>query len=100
MSRNEKEEEEKLFVFTVFFCVKAYHLLRETVVREGISGGEVRVIKILSRVMRRGFKNVKLSSPSFVIVVSLGKSIHHCIPLLLLRMINSLKLSFLKQKEQ
>ena len=51
MSRNEKEEEEKLFVFTVFFCVKAYHLLRETVVREGISGGEVRVIKILSRVM-------------------------------------------------
>ena len=51
MSRNEEEEEEKLFVFTVFFHAKADFLLRNTKLREGISGGEVRVIKILSRVM-------------------------------------------------
>ena len=38
ISRNEGEEEEKgLFLWTVFFSVKAYLLLRVTVVREGIS---------------------------------------------------------------
>ena len=41
MSRNEEEEEEGLFVFTVSFCVKAYFLLRVTAVREGMSGCEV-----------------------------------------------------------
>ena len=36
MSRNEGEEEEELFVFTVFFFLKAIDLLRVTVVREGM----------------------------------------------------------------
>ena len=41
MSRNKGEEEEELFVWRVFFCVKAYFLSRVTVVREGMSGCEV-----------------------------------------------------------
>ena len=44
ISRNEGEEEEGLFLWTVFFSVKAYLLLRVTVVREGMSVGEERVI--------------------------------------------------------
>ena len=44
MSRNEREEGEGLFLWTVFFSVKAYLLLRVTVVREGMSVGEERVI--------------------------------------------------------
>ena len=43
MSRNEGEKEEELFVWTVFFFEKA-HLSRVTVVREGISVCEDRVI--------------------------------------------------------
>ena len=41
MSRNEGEEEEELFVFTDFIFLKAYSLLRVTVVREGMSECEV-----------------------------------------------------------
>ena len=37
MSRNEGEEGEELFVWTVFFFEKAHFLLRVTVVREGMS---------------------------------------------------------------
>ena len=44
MSRNEREEGEGLFLWTVFFSVKAYLLLRVTVVREGMSVCEGRVI--------------------------------------------------------
>ena len=44
MSRNEGGEEEGLFVWTVFFFVKAYLLSRLTVVREGMSVCEGRVI--------------------------------------------------------
>ena len=44
MSRNEGEEEEALFVWAVFFFVKALSLLRVTVVREGMSMSEDRVI--------------------------------------------------------
>ena len=44
MSRNEGEEEEGLFVWAVFFFVKAYLLSRVTVVREGMSVCEGRVI--------------------------------------------------------
>ena len=44
MSRNEGEEEERLFVWAVFFFVKALSLLRVTVVREGMSMSEDRVI--------------------------------------------------------
>ena len=44
MSRNEGEEEEGLFVWAVFFFVKALSLLRVTVVREGMSVCEGRVI--------------------------------------------------------
>ena len=40
MSRNEGEEEEGLFVWTVFFSEKAYSLSRLTVVREGMSVDE------------------------------------------------------------
>ena len=43
MSRNEGEEEEGLFVWTVFFSEKAYSLSRLTVVREGMSVCEDRV---------------------------------------------------------
>ena len=43
MSRNEGEEEEGLFVWAVFFFVKAHVLLRATVVREGMSVCEGRV---------------------------------------------------------
>ena len=44
MSRNEREEGEGLFVCTDFFFQKAYSVLRVTVVREGMSVGENRVI--------------------------------------------------------
>ena len=44
MSRNEGEEKEQLSVMTAFFIEKAYPLLRVTVVREGMSVGEDRVI--------------------------------------------------------
>ena len=44
MSRNEGEGGKGLFVWMVFFSVKAYLLSRRTVVREGMSVGEVRVI--------------------------------------------------------
>ena len=41
MSRNEGEVEGGLFVCVVFLYLKAYSLLRVTVVREGMSGCEV-----------------------------------------------------------
>ena len=41
MSRNEGGEKEELFVWRVFFAVKAISLLRVTVVREGMSECEV-----------------------------------------------------------
>ena len=44
MSRNEGEEEEGLFVWTVFLHLNAYFLSRLTVVREGMSVCEGRVI--------------------------------------------------------
>ena len=44
MSRNEGEEGEGLFVRMVFFSEKANLLLRRTVVREGMSVYEERVI--------------------------------------------------------
>ena len=44
MSRDEGEEEEALFVWTVFFSLNARPLLRVTVVREGMSICEDRVI--------------------------------------------------------
>ena len=44
MSRNEREEGEELFVWMVFLCLKAYSLSRVTVVREGMSACEDRVI--------------------------------------------------------
>ncbi len=44
MSRNEGEEEEGLFVWMVFLRLKAHLLVRVTVVREGMSVGEDRVI--------------------------------------------------------
>ena len=43
MSRDEGEEGEGLFVWTVFFSLKARSLSRETVVREGMSACEDRV---------------------------------------------------------
>ena len=43
MSRNEGEEGEELFVWMVFWHLKAYFLSRETVVREGMSACEDRV---------------------------------------------------------
>ena len=43
MSRNEGEEEEKLFVWMVFLYLKASSLLRVTVVREGMPVCEDRV---------------------------------------------------------
>ena len=43
MSRDEGEEGEGLFVWTVFFSLKAYLLSRVTVVREGMSVCEGRV---------------------------------------------------------
>ena len=45
MSRNEGEEEERLFVWRVFLNLKAYSLSRVIVVREGMSADEVRVIR-------------------------------------------------------
>ena len=44
MSRDEGEEGEGLFVWTVFFSLNAYFLSRLTVVREGMSVDEDRVI--------------------------------------------------------
>ena len=44
MSRNEREEEEELLVWTVFFSLKAYSSLRVTVLRESMSVCEDRVI--------------------------------------------------------
>ena len=44
MSRNEGEEEEELLVWMVFLYLKAFSLLRVTVVREGMSVCEDRVI--------------------------------------------------------
>ena len=44
MSRNERMEEKQLSVMTAFFIEKAYLSLRATVVREGMSVGEDRVI--------------------------------------------------------
>ena len=44
MSRNEGEEKEQLSVMTAFFIEKAHLLLRVTVVREGMSACEGRVI--------------------------------------------------------
>lgn len=44
MSRNEAGEEEELLVWTVFFSLKARSLSRETVVREGMSVCENRVM--------------------------------------------------------
>ena len=44
MSRNEGEEEEGLFVWMVLLCLNASFLLRRTVVREGMSISEDRVI--------------------------------------------------------
>ena len=43
MSRNERKEEEKLFVWTVFLSLKAPSLQSVTVVREGMSVCEGRV---------------------------------------------------------
>ena len=44
MSRNEGEKEETLFVWMVFWHLKAHTLSRVTVVREGMSVGEGREI--------------------------------------------------------
>ena len=44
MSRDEGEEEEGLFVWTVLLNSKAYSLSRVTVVREGMSACEDKVI--------------------------------------------------------
>ena len=46
MSRNEGEEEEGLLTLTVFLHLKAHPLLRVTVVREGMSVCDDRVIRI------------------------------------------------------
>ena len=45
ISRNEGEMEETLLVWMVFLNLKAYSLSRVTVVREGMSADEVRVIR-------------------------------------------------------
>ena len=45
ISRDEGEEEEELFALIVFFSVKAYSLSRVTVLREGMSVCEDRVIR-------------------------------------------------------
>ena len=44
ISRNEGGKGEALFVWTIFWHLKAYSLSRVTVVREGMSVGEGRVI--------------------------------------------------------
>ena len=44
MSRNEREEEEELLVLMVFFSEKALSLFRVTVVREGMSACDTKVI--------------------------------------------------------
>ena len=45
MARDEGGEEGELFVWTVFFSLKARSLSRETVVREGMSVCEVKGIR-------------------------------------------------------
>lgn len=45
MSRNEGDEEMELLARTILLHLKAYSLLRVTVVREGISSSEDRVIE-------------------------------------------------------
>ena len=45
MARDEGEEEEELFVWTVFLCLKAHSLSRVTVVRDGMSACEVKGIR-------------------------------------------------------
>ena len=45
MPRNEGEEEEELFVWTVFLLVNAHSLSRVTSVREGMSVCEERVMR-------------------------------------------------------
>ena len=45
MSRKEGKEGEKLFVWMVFLSLKAHSLPRVTVLREGMSVGEDRVIR-------------------------------------------------------
>lgn len=45
MSRNEGEEEEELFVWMVFLFLKAFSLSSVTMVREGMSVGENRMIE-------------------------------------------------------
>ena len=45
MSRNEGEEGEELFVWMVFLHLKALSLLRMTIMREGMSVCEGRVIE-------------------------------------------------------
>ena len=45
ISRNEGEERQTLFVWMVFLYLKAFFLSRVTVVREGISVCEDRVIR-------------------------------------------------------
>ena len=45
MSRNEEGEEEELLVRMVFFLLKAHPLSRVTVVREGMSTCEDRVMR-------------------------------------------------------
>ena len=96
MSRNEGEEKEQLSVMTAFFIEKAHPLLRVTVVREGMSACEERVIEVLSRLMERGKRNVTLPT-TVVSEVSLGKSIHHFISLSPLRMINLVESLFSKK---
>ena len=55
-----------------------------------MSSGDSQQRKELSRVMKRRLQNDILLFLSAMIVVSLGKSMHHLIPLSLLFMINSL----------
>ena len=96
ISRNEREEGEELLVLMVFFREKAHSLVRETVVREGMSVGEIEWKEIPSRVMEQGYSNVQLYSPLVVSDLSLGKSIHQFISSSPLRMINSLESSSMK----
>ena len=57
MSRNERKEEEELFVWMVFLYLKARDSSRVTVVREGMSVCEDRGIQQPSRVMEEGYMN-------------------------------------------
>ena len=80
-------------MWTVSIPVKAYSLSSMTVVREGMSACEDRVIPQPSRVMDQGPLNEKLICPSIVSEVSLGKSIPHSVSSQTLRMINSVESS-------